>query len=227
MPIRFHFDPELLSTPPKPRLACTLVIDTSAGLAGTPMNEVNRLLAELQSALKQQAYTPACVEISVITFADSVKTDSDFTPAFEFVPPTLTASGASSMNEAINTALDALEARNAVYRFHQTRIRRPWLFLFTNAAATDSHLENSTKARLQQAIQDHKVLYLPIGVGENADITKLRSYYPEDASSPVVLNSHTCDFDEAFAFGYARTSFPEPEITLPIPPPPPLCHIDI
>jgi uncharacterized protein YegL len=227
MAIRFHFEPELLPISLEPHLAWTLVIDTSAGMAGSPINEVNRLLAEFQSALKQDACATGCFEISVITFADSVKTESDFVPAIEFTTPTLTTSGASSMNKAINTALDALEARNAVYRFHQVRHHRPWLFLFTNAAATDSHLENSTKARLQQAIQDNKVFYLPIGVGENADIAKLLSYYPEDAAFRVVLNPDTCNFNEAFSFFHKSMSFNEPGTEISVPQLPDWFRIEI
>ncbi len=217
MSIPFHEDQIPPINPGECHVACTVVVDTSVGMSGAPIEALNRGLAEFGNALAQNFPIQGRADVTIISFNSSVKTELGFRPATEYEAPTLAAGGLSAMNEAINTALDALEARKTQYRETGILYHRPLLFLLSGSTPTDSHLESSTRARLQKAIKENKVFYLPIGIGENADSAKLQSYYPEDVAYRVVLNSDTCDFNEVFSFSPMPISFIEPKTEISIP----------
>ena len=90
------------------------------------------------------------------------------------------------MNEAINTALDALEARRQEYKENGIIYYRPWLFVLTDGHPTDTHLEAGTRSRLQEYISRKKVNYIPICIGD-ANIEHLKSYYPDTVQNKFVL----------------------------------------
>ena len=178
--------------------ACAMVVDTSASMEGVPIDMLNRKLVEFGDMLEQDPLAQGRTEVTVISFNSSVNTEMSFRPATEYEAPTLSAGGLSTMNEAINIALDALEARRAEYRANGISYYRPWLSLLTDGVPTDSQLESSTRTRLQKAIKEKKVVYLPIGISEQTDIAKLQSYYPDNAIARPVLKVNAFNFQEVF-----------------------------
>lgn len=54
--------------------------------------------------------------------------------------------------------------------------------------------------RLKNAIGENKVVYMPMGIGENAKIEKLQEYYPDDVTKKVVLKATASNFKEAFVW---------------------------
>jgi uncharacterized protein YegL len=132
-----------------------------------------------------------------MSFADGVKTELGFRSAEDYQAPTLTAGGLTAFNEAVNTALDQLEARKEEYRQLGTTYNRPWLFVLTDGYPTDDHLEADTRDRLQNYISNKKVNYIPMGIG-SANIPHLQSYYPDSAPQKTVLKATQNDFKDAF-----------------------------
>jgi uncharacterized protein YegL len=181
-------------------VACALVVDTSKTMEGDPIDELNQGLVEFGKALALDDLAQGRTDITIISFNSAVNTEMGFRPAAEYEPPILTAGGLTSMNEAINVALDTLNARRTEYHDNGIQFYRPWLFLLTDGAPTDEYLEKDTREKLQQAIRNKKVVYLPMGIGENADIAKLQSYYPDEATSRPVLKASATNFKEAFSW---------------------------
>ena len=198
MPIFNNHDPLPPIHPGECHVACALAVDNSSSMSGNPIAELNSGLVEFGNALEQDPLAQGRAEVTVISFNSSVNTEMSFRPATEYEAPTLSAGGLSTMNEAINIALDALEARKAEYRANGIRYYRPWLFLLTDGAPTDTQLESSTRTRLQKAIKEKKVVYLPIGISEQTDIAKLQIYYPDNAIARPVLKANASNFKEAF-----------------------------
>ena len=127
---------------------------------------------------------------------------------------------------AIDAALDAIEARKAEYRAQGISYYRPWLFVLTDGAPTDTHREGATMQRLQQAIENKKVTYLPMGIGEYADTAKLQQYYPSSAKAKPVLKADAKNFKEAVVWLSASISVvskSDPTVTdqVQLPPTPP------
>ena len=178
-------------------IPAVLLVDISGSMAGASIDELNQGLIEFGQALQEDSLALGRAEVSVISFNSEVKTEVGFRPATDYQAPRLAANGLTSLNEAIIEALNAIEERKAQYKEQGVSYYRPWLFVLTDGAPTDTNRESEARNRLQQAIRDKKVVYMPMGIG-NADKTKLQSYYPEETKSKIVLQANAVNFREAF-----------------------------
>lgn len=196
--------PISISAPINPgerHIAAVIVVDTSTSMMGHPIEELNQGLIQFGNALKEDKFALGRAEVCVISFNSTVQIEQDFTPAIDYTAPVLSAGGLTVLNEAIDVALDTLEERKELYRQTGIDYYRPWLFILTDGSASDREKEDTTKSRLKSAIANNKVVYMPMGIGENnADILKLQEYYPNDAQTKTVLKADEKHFKEAFVW---------------------------
>ena len=176
-------------------VACVLLVDVSGSMAGSSIAELNEGLAAFAKALKNDAKAFGCTDVCVISFDSQVRTVVPFCSAAEFTAPVLTTGGSTAMNEGIITALDAIDQRKQEYRNIGVDYWRPWLFLMTDGAPTDSGYEADAKRRLQDALTRKKVNFFPMGVG-GASIRKLQEYTLN--GNGMVLKATADNFKEAF-----------------------------
>lgn len=186
--------------PQERHLPCIVLVDGSSSTLGKPNEELNKGLQLMGEALNEDEQAAGCCEVSIISFASDVKTEMGFRAASQYEAPHITANGCTAMNEAINTALDALEARKQEYKVNGITHYRPWLFVLTDGYPTDTALEASTRSRLQEYISRKKVNYIPMGIGDAADIEYLKSYYPDTVQNKVVLTASKENFKDAFVW---------------------------
>ncbi len=223
MPLHFSQDPLPIANQGERHIAAVLAVDISGSMAGAPIEELNRGLAAFGEALQKDSLACGRAEVCIISFNSSVQTEMSFRPAAEYDAPTLAASGLTSMNEAIESALDAIEDRKQTYKANGVSYYRPWLFLLTDGAPTDEEKESATRTRLQNAISNKKVVYMPMGIGDGADLEKLKSYYPADAQARPTLQANTKSFMEAFVWlseSLSQVSRSDPRITSEVQLPP-------
>jgi uncharacterized protein YegL len=155
---------------PEPRCPCILLLDRSGSMAGAPIDALNAGLAEFRSELLSDSLAAKRVETMVISFGP-VTMDTSFHTAHNFVPPALTAGGDTPMGAAINLALDALESRKSEYRVAGIGHFRPWIFLITDGAPTDSW--QAAAQRIKEGEASRKFAFFTVAVN-NADMNVLR-----------------------------------------------------
>lgn len=192
-----------VSTPINPgekHIAVVLLVDTSTSMMEKPIDELNKGLQEFGEALKEDSLAMGRSEVCVVSFNDTVRVEHEFSPATEYVSPELCAGGLTCLNEAINVSLDILEERKKLYTEIGIDYYRPWLFVLTDGVPTDVEKEKQAMTRLKNAIGENKVVYMPMGIGENAKIEKLQEYYPDDVTKKVVLKATASNFKEAFVW---------------------------
>jgi uncharacterized protein YegL len=154
---------------PEPRCPCILLLDTSGSMGGDPIESLNEGLKQFQTELQGDSLASKRVEVCIYTFGP-VKKVVDFVSAGSFTAPKLMADGLTPMGEAINAALDALEARKATYKQNGVSYYRPWVFLMTDGEPTDD-VEAAAK-RVREAEAKKAVAFFAVGV-EEADMTAL------------------------------------------------------
>jgi uncharacterized protein YegL len=175
------------------RCACVLVLDTSASMSGPPIQALNQGLQLFYQDIRQDIIASERVEVAIVTFGHGgVKVVQDFTTlgttvtfdtTFEedeydtptlvgpIQAPTLVAGGLTPMGAAINTALDMLQKRKAIYNRNSAPYYRPWMFLITDGSPNDNW--QGAAERVQREEKTKGVTFFAVGVGEGANMQVL------------------------------------------------------
>ena len=190
--------PDIMN-PGAKHIACVLLVDTSGSMTShNAIDELNEGLRVFGEALMSDTLASTAADVCVINFNTEVTVEVPFSPAADYVAPTLSAGGLTALNEAIITGLDAIEERKAEYRQLGVDYFKPWLFLLTDGSATDTEFDADAHQRLAEALANRKVNFFPMGIGADADIRALKSYTAN--GNGAVLKAEKNNFKEAFVW---------------------------
>ena len=160
---------------------CVLVLDVSGSMRGKPMDELNKGLQDFYNEIADDVTTSQKLEVSLITFNHIVKTIQEPALVENFTMPTLTATGSTAMVNAVNEAIDKVEARKNWYKETGQTYYRPWIILMTDGEPDDDQDVDTLAARIKEDSIPREVdgqrlgrkyMFLPIGV-EGANMTIL------------------------------------------------------
>lgn len=177
---------------PEPRCPVLLLLDPSSSMQGVKINQLNEGLRHYVQAVRADEVARFRVETCLVTFGGSVRIARDFETMVDYgEAPTLIARGGTPMGEAIETGLDHLEERKALYRKHGLQYYRPWVFLLTDGEPTDTW--ERAAQRVHQGERARKFLFFAIGV-EGADFGTLAQIAPPSRPPLKLKGLHFAEF---------------------------------
>ena len=195
-----------LAENPDPRAPVILVLDASSsmsqalpGESETALNALNAGLDVLISELRRDPLARRRVELSVVSFGTEVTPATPFATVDNATLPTLVPSGITSMGKALETALDAVEARKKEYKAAGIEYYRPQIILITDGLPTDDISEAARRIKEGEAAK--RLSLFSIGV-EGYDHETLASL--SDTRQPLKLKG--VKFDELFVWLSASQS---------------------
>lgn len=208
------FDGSEFAENPEQRCPCLLLLDTSYSMSGEPIAELNEGIRTFKSELMADSLAAKRVEVGIVTFGP-VRSAQEFVAAEAFQPPQLSANGDTPMGAAIVEGLELLERRKDLYKQHGVPYNRPWVFLITDGAPTDS--VHFAAQQVREGVERKKFAFFAVGV-EGADMRTLAQISPR---KPVKLQG--LKFRELFqwlssSLGSASRSSPDTDV-LALPPP--------
>jgi uncharacterized protein YegL len=153
---------------PESRCPCLLILDTSGSMQGEPIRELNQGLITLRDELLEDDLASKRAEIGVISFGPVIP-EREFTTVEQFDPPTLKAAGTTPMGEAIEHGIERIKQRKETYKQAGVGYYRPWIFLITDGAPTDSWKHAAKLVR--EGEDDESFAFFAIGVkGARMDV---------------------------------------------------------
>ena len=143
---------------------CVLVLDVSGSMRGTPIAELNKGLQDFYKDIKDDETSSHRLELCIMTFADKVTTLQEPALVENFTMPTLTAYGSTVMVDAVNEAIDKVEARKAWYKETNQPYYRPWIILITDGEPDDGQNVYGLSSRIKQDTADKRYVFFPVGI---------------------------------------------------------------
>lgn len=156
---------------PENRCPVILVLDNSGSMGGAPIQQLNEGLQLFRDELFADSLAAKRVEVAIVTFGP-VTIETNFTTVQNFYAPTLSVAHDTPMGAAVEKAVEILAERKSAYKVAKVGYYRPWIFLITDGAPTDS------TARAAQLVREGEAskafMFFAVGV-EGANFDSLRA----------------------------------------------------
>jgi uncharacterized protein YegL len=193
---------------PDPRVACALLLDTSASMSGAPMTELNAGFATFCNQIKDDPLAKKRTEVVVITFGGVARVEIPFTEGRDLQPRNFVAGGGTPMGAALDLAMSELAAQKQAYKAAGLEYYRPWIFLISDGSPTDADLfiQAASNLRTLEAAKSVTVFSVAVAGADKTYLSQLSTGRPPldlkglsfqelfswlSASMAVVSNSST------------------------------------
>jgi len=151
------------------KLPVYLLLDTSGSMGGDPIESVRNGLTMLVQALRQEPQALETAYISVITFNSTAQQVVPLTDLFSFQEPSINASGATALGEALELAAHKISTEVTKTTADTKGDWKPLVFMMTDGEPTDDWAKGA------EALKKQSATVIACAAGTNANTSLLKS----------------------------------------------------
>ena len=161
---------------PESRLACVVIVDTSASMLGEPIAEVNAGIRALHAEIASDELTLSRADICLLAYNSEWSVIQRFGEEIDYENSELIATGGTRMAAPIQAGLDLLEERKSAYRSHGIPYYRPIMMVITDGRPQHDRPGEMEQAasRIKQQEKEKHLTFFAIGTSD-ADMDLLNS----------------------------------------------------
>ena len=156
------------------KCVCVLVLDVSGSMRGEPIKELNNGLQDFYNEIMADETTSQRLEVSIMTFNQAVQTLQEPALIENVTIPTLTAYGSTAMVDAVNEAIDKVEARKKWYKETGQKYYRPWIILMTDGEPDEGQDVYGLASRIKADVEAKHYVFMSVGI-EGANMQTLQT----------------------------------------------------
>ena len=138
------------------------------------LDNLNDGLRSFYNEIEADETTSQRLELSVITFNDTVQVIQEPSLITNCEAPHLEADGDTALVEAVNEAIALVDARKRWYKETGQPYYRTWIILMTDGEPNDGQDITDLALRIKKDTSEKRYEFLPIGV-DNANMNVLQS----------------------------------------------------
>ena len=139
----------------------------------TKLDLLNEGLQNFYNEICADETTSQRLELCIITFNDYVQVIQEPALPENVTIPELQGEGETALADAVNEAIDKVEARKQWYKSTGQPYYRPWIILMTDGVPNKGQDIDGLAKRIQRDTAAKKYAFLPVGV-EGADMDVLK-----------------------------------------------------
>lgn len=176
------------------------------------LDKLNEGLQSFYSDIVDDVTTSQRLEVAIISFNDTATTILEPALAENFTMPTIIAKGGTSLADAMNEAIELVEARKNWYKETGQKYYRPWIVLMSDGEPNEDQDIDALAQRLKQDIESKHYTFLPIGV-EDADMDMLQSLASDDMPAMKLSSAKFGSFFKWLSASMSTVVANQPEST--------------
>ena len=138
------------------------------------LDNLNEGLEAFYDEIGEDETTSQRLELAVITFNDTVNVIQEPSLISNCTAPELEADGETALVDAVEEAIDLVDARKKWYKETGQAYYRPWIILMTDGEPNEGQDIDFLAQKIKQDTAEKRYAFLPIGVGD-ANMSVLRS----------------------------------------------------
>ena len=199
---------------PEARCSVVLILDVSGSMQGVPIDTVNRALVKFRDIIQGDRVTALRADVAIVAFDEEAWVVQDFTNGTDFEPPVLATYGGTNFSQAVNLALDLIEARKQSYRYGGIAYYRSLAYFLTDGIPNDQPSDLAqTAARLTRMEQNRGVAFFSFVISNGfeyvfdfADLAAMLGVRVEDLTGLAVGDQSNRAADSPLAVDFERVA---------------------
>ena len=135
------------------------------------MDLLNEGLRDFYNEICSDETTSQRLELCIVTFNDNVKVEQEPALPENVILPELFGDGETALADAVNEAIDIVDARKKWYKQTGQKYYRPWIILMTDGEPNAGQDIDTLAARIKADTAEKRYAFLPVGVeGANMEV---------------------------------------------------------